>query len=271
VPSDAGLAWYYELISRIQGVVHDAVPAHSTVLVVSRGDEHLLRLGNRKGWHFPRHADGRYAGYHPADSAVAISHLEELREKGAQYIVFPASTRWWLDYYEGFADHLNGRYSAVADDEGTCTIYALRPQSGAKVMKEGGRRSSHLDDFVGTLLPGVPIAVLSLAGSPIPLRGQKAVAFPSAECRDDGESALEELDDMAADGIQFLVVPHSTPSWLDDHPGFMSELEQRHRTVAAQQYVCTVFELCPPGPERDQPSPGAASRVRPWWRRALRS
>lgn len=271
MPSDAGLAWYHELISRIQGAVHDDVPAHSTVLVVSRGDDDLLRLGNRKGWHFPRHADGRYAGYHPADSSVAISHLEELREKGAQYIVFPATNRWWLDYYEGFADHLNGRYSLVADDEGTCTIYALRPQSAATVTNEGGRRSSHLDDFVETLLPGVPIAVLSAAGSPIPLRGRTAVTFPSPACGGDAASALEELDDIAAEGVQFLVVPHSTPSWLDDHPGFMSDLERRHRAVASQQYVCTVFALRPPPAEDQPPRAAAAARLKPWWRRSRRS
>ena len=30
-------------------------------------------------WRFPRHADGRWGGYYPADSQAAIDHLEELR------------------------------------------------------------------------------------------------------------------------------------------------------------------------------------------------
>ena len=76
--------WYRDLVERIREIVDRELPSDATVLVVSSGDDELLKLGaNRRGWHFPQMEDGTYAGYHPGDSAEAIAHLEALREKGA--------------------------------------------------------------------------------------------------------------------------------------------------------------------------------------------
>src|SRR5687767_15174541 len=87
---------YRDLLRRVRVVVHTSLAADATILVVSRGDPALLELQGRRGWHFPQEADGRYAGYHPANSAAAISHLEELRSKGAEYILLPSTAFWWL-------------------------------------------------------------------------------------------------------------------------------------------------------------------------------
>ena len=102
------------------------VPRDATVLVVSRGDEELLRLDGRRAWHFPRSEDGGYAGHHPADSDEAIAWLEEQREAGAEYIVFPATAAWWLDHYEGFRRHLDGHYERKLSDPETCFVFDLR-------------------------------------------------------------------------------------------------------------------------------------------------
>ena len=103
-----------------------AIPADATVLVVSRGDEELLRLDGRRAWHFPRSDDGGYAGHHPADSDEAIARLEEQRAAGAEYIVFPATAAWWLDHYEGFRRHLDGNYERKLSDPETCFVFDLR-------------------------------------------------------------------------------------------------------------------------------------------------
>jgi hypothetical protein len=97
----------------------------STLAVVSRGDELLLDLGKRSTWHFPRNGDGGYAGYYPTDSEAAVAHLEQLRANGAEYLVIPASSGWWLEYYTGMRDHLEMSYHLVYDDPRTGTIYAL--------------------------------------------------------------------------------------------------------------------------------------------------
>ena len=80
---------YGGLVDRVNAMVTAIVPSSETVLVVSKGDESLLRLGSRRGWHFPRSPDGRYAGYYPADSADAIAQLEELRKREPATSRFP--------------------------------------------------------------------------------------------------------------------------------------------------------------------------------------
>ena len=74
-------------------MVDEQVPEDATVLVISRGDDEALELGGRRAWHFPQEADGTYAGSYPQDSDEAVAHLEELRDKGAQYLLVPEHLR----------------------------------------------------------------------------------------------------------------------------------------------------------------------------------
>jgi GT2 family glycosyltransferase len=117
---------YTDLVERVRWQVVDATVSNATVLVVSRGDEELLRLDGRRAWHFPRSDDGSYAGHHPADSREAIAWLEEQRAAGAEYIVFPATGAWWLEHYEGLRRHLEATYDCVLSDPETCLVFDLR-------------------------------------------------------------------------------------------------------------------------------------------------
>jgi hypothetical protein len=115
---------YPLLVSHIQEVAKAVLPQKATVVVVSKGDEELLKLGDeRRGWHFPQNEDGVYAGYYPADSFAAISHLEELRSSGADFLLFPETAFWWLERYEDFKQHLEARYQRVWGEG--CIIYQL--------------------------------------------------------------------------------------------------------------------------------------------------
>ncbi len=119
---------YQRLIRRIRKAVHTALPPDANIIVVSKGDGELLELGEgRRGWHFPQNEEGVYAGYYPADSGEAISHLEELRSRGAQFLLFPGTAFWWLEEYEAFGRHLESRYRRVWNDE-ACIIYELSEQ-----------------------------------------------------------------------------------------------------------------------------------------------
>ena len=112
-----------QAIEAVRRAVSTALPTGSAVLVVSRGDPEIVRLPERAGRHFPSTQDGRYAGFHPADSKAAIQELE--RQLGnAQYLVFPASSFWWFDYYREFADALNTRHERVWSDA-DCVIFRL--------------------------------------------------------------------------------------------------------------------------------------------------
>ncbi len=118
---------YLSLVEHIRRVVQVHTPPTATVLVVSRGDDALLDLGaERRGWHFPQLTDGSYAGYYPADSAAALAHLEHLRAAGADHLLLPSTSLWWLDHYAGLRHHLEAHYTDVIHDRDTCWIYDLR-------------------------------------------------------------------------------------------------------------------------------------------------
>lgn len=119
------------VVEAVRRAVATALPTGSTVMVVSRGDPDLVRLPEHNGHHFPSTNDGRYAGFHPADSSAALQELEH-RLSDAQYFLIPASSFWWLDYYREFADVLNTRYERVWSDE-DCVIFRLSSRQPASV------------------------------------------------------------------------------------------------------------------------------------------
>jgi GT2 family glycosyltransferase len=116
---------YQRLTQRVREIVVDTLPAHATVLIVSKGDEELLRIEGHSTRHFPAAADGSWAGHHPADSREAVAALEAMRAAGGDFIVFPHTGMWWLEHYRGLAEHLEQRYEAVVREEDTCVIFAL--------------------------------------------------------------------------------------------------------------------------------------------------
>jgi glycosyltransferase involved in cell wall biosynthesis len=108
---------YARLVAKVREVIESDLPTGAEVLVASRGDDGFLAVEGRRGWHFPREPDGRYAGYHPADSAAAIAHLEELRAQGATHLVLPRTAFWWLGFYEGLDKHLDATCRRIRKDE----------------------------------------------------------------------------------------------------------------------------------------------------------
>jgi hypothetical protein len=116
---------YRELIDRVHDCIDRHVPHGSVVLIASKGDDRLTRMAGHRAWHFPRNAEGLYAGHYPAHSGEALSHLRQLYTKGAQYLVFPWTANWWLDHYRELASHLSGCHRLILSLEGVCVIYAL--------------------------------------------------------------------------------------------------------------------------------------------------
>lgn len=111
---------------RVRELVRAALPVGARVIVVSKGDDDLLQLDGRFGWHFPQAAGGAYAGYHPKDSAEAIGHLETLKTQGGEFLLIPASSFWWLDHYAEFRQHLEANYRVAVYEEDSCIVYELR-------------------------------------------------------------------------------------------------------------------------------------------------
>lgn len=115
---------YRELIQQIVEVASTTVPRDATTIVVSKGDEELLKLNGRRAWHFPQTEGGMYAGHYPADSGAAIAHLEALRAKGGDFLLFPNTAFWWLDHYQELREHLDACYRCIWSSD-RCIVYQL--------------------------------------------------------------------------------------------------------------------------------------------------
>ena len=115
---------YEDFVYHLRARLSTLVQPGASVLVVSKGDDRLLQIDGVAAAHFPQDPTGRWPGFHPEDSADAIAHLEDLRRRGANQLVFPRSSFWWLDHYEELADHLQGAHRLVHQDE-DCRIFEL--------------------------------------------------------------------------------------------------------------------------------------------------
>jgi hypothetical protein len=157
---------YQRVIRRTREIVARTVPADATVVVVSKGDEALLDLGVSQAWHFPRNADGVYAGHYPASSTEAIAHLEHLHAQGGDFLILPKPSFWWLEHYEAFKQHLESRYVVAAHDPDGCLVYSLQESNGTHVMPSPAitqgegivRQSYHATSTAGSEAPALPAA-----------------------------------------------------------------------------------------------------------------
>ena len=115
---------YRALVERVRDLVCEVAPPGATVAVISKGDCDLLRLDDRRAWHFPQGEGGEYAGHYPADSDACIAALERIRSKGAEYLVIPATAQWWLRHYSRFGEHLKSAYRSLGDER-SATVFVL--------------------------------------------------------------------------------------------------------------------------------------------------
>jgi len=101
---------------RLRRLVEAVTPVGAAILVVSRGDESLLRFRGRSGAHFPQLDAGTWAGFYPPDGNAAVAHLRKLAEQCASHLLFPQPALWWLDHYSELRAHLERTARLVACD-----------------------------------------------------------------------------------------------------------------------------------------------------------
>jgi hypothetical protein len=244
-----GAVEYAELVGRVQETVAAHVPPGSSLLVVSKGDAALLEVPGMKAQHFPADGAGGYAGHHPRDSAAAVAELEQRRRAGAEFLVLPATARWWLDFYGDFASHLANHGELVADVADSCLVYGLGQRRaalpGSPAIERPQASVGQIRDYLERLLASdrrlvVLEAVDGVSAALTPLRAARLRAGDPAE---GGERALAELRLLAADGADYLVVPRSADEWLDSSPDFATTIETSCRKIAEQRHLCRVFDL----------------------------
>jgi glycosyltransferase involved in cell wall biosynthesis len=109
--------------ARLRGAIDAVVPKASRCAVVTGGEEWILKIADHPVVGFPdpdqrAQAEGRSRG------EVALSDLEELRSKGADFLVVPSRASWWVDRVKELKQHLDTCQRAFQND--SCVIYALR-------------------------------------------------------------------------------------------------------------------------------------------------
>lgn len=243
-------AQYAELVRRMRLAICETLPAEVKVAVISRGDAALLDLPGVSATHFPQDAAGEYAGHHPPSSADAIAHLEQLRIGGVEYLAVPDTARWWLEHYDGFAEHLSNRAEVVSDLPGVCVIFRLgRRMAEARGAGETSLQDAsngQMRDYLEHLISAdAHIAVLedvprSLADSLRPLR---AMGIPLEEALSSDDGLCGQLERLAAAGTEYLVVPREADQWLSARADAEADIQRQCRQIADQRYLCRVFEL----------------------------
>ena len=112
-------------LEQLRAVVRSVLPDDARLLVISKGDDALLKFDQREARHFPCTDEGIYAGYYPADSADAIMHLREQIALGWEFLLIPTASAWWLEFYDGFARHLGTSHRIVARQRHVAFIFQL--------------------------------------------------------------------------------------------------------------------------------------------------
>jgi hypothetical protein len=246
-------AEYVELRERIHDVVGKLVPAGSTVAVVSKGDEELVRL-------------------------------EELRALGADYFVLPSPYLWWLDHYPELAHHLQSRYRLVTDRPDTCLIYHLNePPLGtatgpaptiasepAGALEEAPTAmqlvppvrellASLLEPEAGILVVGDGSDEWLSLGREVRHFPQDASGAPVPVHPSRGLALVAQLDALKDRGTSYLLVPRTGFRSVRRSAELVRYL-RRCRLIALREQVCAVFEL-PRGERRDlDPTQSRGSR-----------
>jgi hypothetical protein len=124
-------AEYLRQARELCDVVRRGLPEQARVLVVSKGDNALLRCGRPAG-HFPQDTDGHFPGYYPGDSDQAVDQLEQLCDRGYTHLVLPAVSSWWLEHYDGLARHLDESGERVLEHS-SGSVFRLRARRTAEV------------------------------------------------------------------------------------------------------------------------------------------
>jgi hypothetical protein len=232
---DAPKDTYEKLVEDIVATLDRVLPPNANVLVVSKGDDRLLQVPDRRCSHFPQDEGGSYLGYYPKNGDDALQLLETAQSAGAEFFVLPATAMWWLDQYPELAERL-GQAQPVVDQPDLCLVFGLADDM--------------LSDVVRSLLPGN--ARLAVVAGPSGLGMRHVMLFPNDLSED---QAVEHVDRLTSIGIQFLVVPRDAFEWLAAQPRLVEHLRTEHRFVTRQSHACEIYELVAAADSRD---PGPA-------------
>ena len=206
------------LAHRLLVTSSSTVPASGLALFVGplppSDEQHVLR----KAWPFPQFPDGRFAAATAAGQAVG--QLEDLRRRGAAYLVLPSTATAWLAERPHLSNHLTRLYRVIAQDE-ACRVFDLRQSS--------------ISAFIDSILPSEePVIAILHPQSGLDLAGRRVHRLDTA--------TPEDIEVVGSQGMRFLVLPDLSP-WAPEDTGIVDGLQRRYRTLAVRPGICAVFDI----------------------------
>ena len=219
------------------------IPRNATVLVVSRGDEELLRIGPRRALHFPQDEFGRYAGYPPAGQRRCDrGPREHARTRRASTCCCPARRSGGSTTTRGSATTSSATMPRSCPPTTAWSSSSPPPEfkppqrmpipRGCPPRRRARQLAGPLDELLRALLPAdASIAVVTRDASQLPRVGDcRAVSPPDGA--NDLRAMLEEAD---AGDAEFLVIPagsydrvHDSGEPAADVGGWRLVTHQRH-------------------------------------------
>ena len=132
--------WIQQLYSLSEEIAA-LVPAGEPVIVVDQGAFGNLFTRSCRVIPFLK-CDEQYPEA-PSEDAAAIQQLERLRSLGAASIVFAWPAFWWLDYYDGFRQHLRSKFRCIRRNE---RLIAFDMRSDSGIARSSGRVVTNRDN-----------------------------------------------------------------------------------------------------------------------------
>jgi hypothetical protein len=208
---------YRELVDEVRDCIGQHVPRGAVVLIASKGDDALTRIGGYRAWHFPRDESGVYAGHHPADSSEALVHLRRLYASGARYLVFPWTARWWLEHYTGLATHLESAHVLTVSRDEVCVIYELRdsPAFEAFHIQDDGEELPDADGAAPAAATRLSVAAPAARS---PLRVLSILARFGTEQYPHAEAEIDEIFRRQMPAVQrtSVIVDNALPGTVHE-------------------------------------------------------
>ena len=125
VPEEEEPDAYDRMVEPTTEAVRASTPPGATVLVIKQRNTNLPGLPGRNAQPFPQNETGGYLGYDLDNGTEAIDQLKRARDRGAQFLVFPGPTCWYLELFPDFKEYLDTHYRAVHRGD-ACVIYDLQ-------------------------------------------------------------------------------------------------------------------------------------------------
>jgi hypothetical protein len=115
---------WYQLERDLRRLLDENVPSGSEILLASDGCPTGLAIKGYKYRHFTQDEDERRFRWREVDSPTLINRLEAWVQNGAEFLVIPNSSLWWLQLQD-FREHLDGQYQRLGGRKDFGVLYRL--------------------------------------------------------------------------------------------------------------------------------------------------